>query len=307
MNPDFLKRKKTVNQQLVKTPVIVKSAITDDIEINEVELNLIRIQFIRHCTPITIKHCNPIDNYYRFELSTSTKSSTSTLVSFQIDGHVAMIIQEPLNASIELEDRIRVIVISFNHAVLKKTMKARYGLHYASILWQTEIKEDSSHHTLLHSLVAWIIQELEKNILPMYENWIHVEKALLELFIDNLDRRNSIRPEDYEIKRAWFAELEQWIANNLTDPIALDDLALVAGVSVRAIQKAFQEYRGCTPMKAVTQHRLVKAREMLMNPKQGMTVLDVAMNLGYLHPSRFASQYKKKFGENPSETLIRCR
>jgi len=285
----------------MKAPIIVKSAITDDIELNEIELNLIRIHFIRHSAPITIKHCRPKDNYYHFELS------APTLVSFKIDGHVAMIIQEPINARKETENRIRVIVISFNRSTLKKTMKARYGRHYASILWQTEIKEDSSHHTLLHSLVVWIIQELKTNVSPMYENWMHVEKALLELFIDNLDRRNSLRPEDYEIKRTWFTELEQWIANNLTDPIALDDLALVAGVSVRAIQKAFQEYRGCTPMKAVTQHRLVKAREILMNPKQGMTVLDVAMNLGYLHPSRFASQYKKKFGENPSETLAKYR
>ena len=301
MSSDFLERKTTINQQLVQAPIIVKSAITDDIELNEIELNLIRIHFIRHSDLITIKHCSPKDDYYHFELS------TPTLVSFKIDGHVAMIIQEPINVSKETENRIRIIVISFNLAVLKKTMKARYNRHFASILWRTEIKEDSSHHTLLHSLVTWIIAELEKNVSPMYENWMHVEKALLELFIDNLDRRNSLRPEDYEIKRTWFTELEQWIANNLTDPIALDDLALVAGVSVRAIQKAFKEYRGCTPMKAVTQHRLVKAREMLMNPKQGLTVLDVAMNIGYLHPSRFASQYKTKFGENPSETLAKYR
>ncbi len=299
MNPDSSNKDLRNGSSGNKTPETKKLKSSTVLEIHQVELNQTFLHYIRHSSPVAIDQYCKEENGYQFNLS------AASLKPVHLDGHSALLIQNAETGG--QPDRIRVIIIGFKPSVLQEAMKKRYGIHFASIPWIPIIQENSTHHTLLHSLAVWIIQEQVKSIDTDGENWLHVENALLELFIDNLDRRNATRPEEFEIKRTWFTELEQWIAANLNDPIVLDDLALVAGVSVRTIQKAFREYRQCTPMDAVAQQRLVKAREMLVNPGEAMTVLDVAMNLGYLHPSRFASQYKNKYGENPSETLSRCR
>jgi AraC-like DNA-binding protein len=41
----------------------------------------------------------------------------------------------------------------------------------------------------------------------------------------------------------------------------------------------------------------------LARPVPGASVTAVAMNFGFFHLGRFATSYRKRFGESPSETL----
>jgi transcriptional regulator GlxA family with amidase domain len=50
--------------------------------------------------------------------------------------------------------------------------------------------------------------------------------------------------------------------------------------------------------------RLDLARVMLMEARPGQTVLEIAMASGFSHVSRFAMEYRKRFQESPSETLL---
>jgi AraC-like DNA-binding protein len=78
------------------------------------------------------------------------------------------------------------------------------------------------------------------------------------------------------------------------------DFARMAGLSARSIQYAFQEHYGTTPMRYLRKVRLDRAREDL---RQGNgTVADIASYWGFSNLGRFAREYRREFGEFPSDT-----
>jgi AraC-like DNA-binding protein len=90
-------------------------------------------------------------------------------------------------------------------------------------------------------------------------------------------------------------------------PFTVADLAAIAGMSVRSLQEGFRRHLGCTPMAYLQQERLLRAHETLRRADPlRMTVAAVAHRWGFAHLGRFASAYRARFGEPPSDTLRRC-
>lgn len=83
------------------------------------------------------------------------------------------------------------------------------------------------------------------------------------------------------------------------------DLAKSMRVSRRTLELAFQQVIGVSPGRFILTQRLNRVRKALASDSGG--VIEVAAQTGFEHPSRFASQYKRLFGELPSETLQRAR
>ncbi|MFC7527723.1 AraC family transcriptional regulator [Actinoplanes sp. GCM10030250] len=82
------------------------------------------------------------------------------------------------------------------------------------------------------------------------------------------------------------------------------DLAVLSGMSVRSLQEGFRRHVGLAPMAYLQQIRLTRAREALRRGDPArITVATVAHRWGFAHLGRFASAYRKRFGESPSETL----
>lgn len=84
-------------------------------------------------------------------------------------------------------------------------------------------------------------------------------------------------------------------------------VAAHAGMSARALQRGFQEHVGCSPMDYLRDIRLKRARDALSaaDPSSELTVTQVALEAGFMHLGRFSVQYRRRFGESPSETLRR--
>jgi AraC-like DNA-binding protein len=82
------------------------------------------------------------------------------------------------------------------------------------------------------------------------------------------------------------------------------ELAAIAGMSVRSLQSGFRRHVGSAPMTYLQQVRLTRAHETLRGgDPAAITVAEVAHRWGFAHLGRFASAYRKRFGESPSETL----
>ena len=96
------------------------------------------------------------------------------------------------------------------------------------------------------------------------------------------------------------------IHNEPDQPYSVTDLARVAGMSVRSLQEGFRRHVGCAPMAYLQQVRLGRAHDALQraDPSQ-VTVAAIAHRWGFAHLGRFASVYRTKFGQSPSETLRR--
>lgn len=83
-------------------------------------------------------------------------------------------------------------------------------------------------------------------------------------------------------------------------------MAQHASIGVRALQSAFAIHLGVSPKEYLTNVRMQRAYdELRAAQRDAVTVSQVAARWGLGHPGRFASAYRKRFGELPSETLAK--
>jgi transcriptional regulator GlxA family with amidase domain len=94
---------------------------------------------------------------------------------------------------------------------------------------------------------------------------------------------------------------------HLDQPITLADLVSASGVPGRTLLKHFENRWGMSPMRYLRKARLEHAQAALLRAEPGDTVTQIAMSLGFHHLGRFASEYRRRFGESPSETRRRSR
>lgn len=108
-------------------------------------------------------------------------------------------------------------------------------------------------------------------------------------------------PAPYYVRR-----VEEFIHQHASDPISLEEMIAVSGVSARSLHTGFRRFRDTTPMTYLKNCRLVLAhRQLREGADSGLTVTEVALACGFTHLSKFARDYHERFGERPSATLKR--
>jgi AraC-like DNA-binding protein len=99
---------------------------------------------------------------------------------------------------------------------------------------------------------------------------------------------------------------EEYLMANLGNPISIADVAVVARMSARSLSRGFRRHRGTTIKGFIKERRLEAANRILLAAEPGETnVTRVALDLGFEQLGRFSGDYRKTFGELPSETLVR--
>jgi AraC family ethanolamine operon transcriptional activator len=91
-----------------------------------------------------------------------------------------------------------------------------------------------------------------------------------------------------------------------TDParVTVPELCSAAGVSERTLEYAFRDAVGAPPSSFIRHRRLHAVRhELLIAGTDEGSVGDIANRFGFLHLGRFATDYRRLFGELPSQTL----
>ena len=84
---------------------------------------------------------------------------------------------------------------------------------------------------------------------------------------------------------------------NLEREMAADFLAKQCGMSVPALEKTVKKYTGHGAMKYYNELKMRKATELL---KDGKSVKEVALSLGFSDQNYFSLRYKKWAGVPPS-------
>jgi AraC-like DNA-binding protein len=95
-----------------------------------------------------------------------------------------------------------------------------------------------------------------------------------------------------------------YVEDNATSDLTFSDLVEVSGVSARTLYSRFSEAYGLGPMAYLKRVRLMRCREdLLAADPDAKFVGDIAAKWGFYHLSSFARDYRRRFGELPSETL----
>jgi AraC family ethanolamine operon transcriptional activator len=137
------------------------------------------------------------------------------------------------------------------------------------------------------------------------------DAELLEELLATLGGAESFEPSRDERTRCEHRlivkQAEDHLIAHIDDHVSLSDLCRVTGVSERALQNAFKEAMGLTPLAYLTRVRLHRVREALLTGTQGTTTVTTeALRWGFWHFGDFSRTYRACFGELPSETLRRA-
>ena len=136
---------------------------------------------------------------------------------------------------------------------------------------------------------------------------LEIENSVAALFYAATQRASQAVEAGVGLARPnYLTRAEEHICANLSQPLSVLDVAAAAGVSPGTLSRAFQRHRGITTKRFIEQHRLNAVRETLLAAApESTTVTKVALKWGFTHMGRFAVNYRRAFGEKPSETLRR--
>ena len=112
---------------------------------------------------------------------------------------------------------------------------------------------------------------------------------------------SNLRRRDIAINK-----VVEFVRNTSTPTTELAQLCCIANVSARTLEYAFKERYGITPTTFVKRWNLNTARRQLLAASPVETNISIlSQNLGFVHQSQFAADYKNLFAELPSKTLKR--
>jgi AraC-like DNA-binding protein len=140
---------------------------------------------------------------------------------------------------------------------------------------------------------------------PSKPSLTHRESRVLSALVGAMNSCVTGRITPVSIQR--LNELEDWIDAHVGEAITLGRLCEVVQVGERSLQLAFQARRGMSPMRFVSERRLVAAQQRFSSARVDEDVTAIATSLGFTHFGRFSSAYRVAFGESPSQTLMRGR
>ncbi|WP_455922575.1 AraC family transcriptional regulator [Pseudomonas putida] len=126
--------------------------------------------------------------------------------------------------------------------------------------------------------------------------------ALLYGQPNNLQDGLNTPAQPRKISPFFVKRTEEFILAHAHEPLAIEQLAEHAGVSVRTLFAGFREYRGTSPMAFLRDVRMERVHQALRSPGQE-SVTDIALKWGFSHLGRFSQEYRKRYGELPSATL----
>ena len=170
------------------------------------------------------------------------------------------------------------------------------------------------HQKALGELKLW----LQENASAVFSSPLSPSlQSFMEQFISEVPRRflntidsfspiafrHSLRQRDRAIKK-----IKEFLTEFPDVPPTIADLCEVAQVSERTLEYAFQERYEMTPNTYLRFYRLNGVHKSLRAADPAFTtVTKVATDWGFWHFGHFTSNYRKLFGQLPSDTLKKPR
>jgi AraC family transcriptional regulator len=151
----------------------------------------------------------------------------------------------------------------------------------------------------LNSLLGLLLEELMRTqASPL------VVQALAHLIAVHLARSYGVTDEESHgsspsLPGHKLRQITDWMAEHTAEEFSLDRLAAQAGLSRFHFQRLFKAATGVAPSRYHIDLRINEARRLLRETK--MSVIDVALEVGYTNPSHFAQLFRRETGLSPSD------
>jgi AraC-like DNA-binding protein len=107
---------------------------------------------------------------------------------------------------------------------------------------------------------------------------------------------NSVDADRFVLSGRELGTVVDYMKSHLSMPVTLNTLSVLANVNRYQLIRSFKAAFGVTPARYHMQLRLIEARSRL---RRGVTVQDVAFDLGFFDQSHFINAFRKVLGVSP--------
>jgi len=162
------------------------------------------------------------------------------------------------------------------------------------------VRPDAALAARLEARLGPLVTEgRERSVHPAAER-----AAVLETLAATLDSVDpSVAPAPTVRLHAIYRRAIASIESDDDPMLTVVELAARLGVSTRTMRYAFRYALGLSPYQYMLRRRSTLVREALLDPSRPeRTVLDLLLAHGITHQGEFAGQYRRLFGETPSQT-----
>lgn len=138
-------------------------------------------------------------------------------------------------------------------------------------------------------------------------SWTELMTEIVVDIVDQANGRSLVLESSGSVTARRVRQAEDYMRAHLSEIATVSDVARVQGISSRSLEIAFQNELGLSPLSFLNSLRLSEARRMLLSDNEFSSVTEVCLACGIGHAGRFATTYRQRFAELPSETLSRKR
>jgi len=142
-----------------------------------------------------------------------------------------------------------------------------------------------------------IIDELESEVDTKKPGYRLISQSLLLLLIGKLSRWYTPQATDESQNLSKISDAIAHIEATFYEPLSIQTLARLAGLSERTFYRVFQNATGATPNQYLVTLRLSHVAELLRH--SDMSITNIAFECGFQDSSYMAKQFKAHFGMTP--------
>lgn len=279
-------------------------------EASRCELSDIALTYGRHGTGITIDV--PYNNTHSlvFAYAGSAEARTGRLRS-DIAGHRAFVASATRPVTLKYAPDFEQLILNVSQRSVTTNLEALIGapLSQPIIFKPTSNLRRTSARRLWEQLMS-LVERLGRHDGGHHQQiTAELEQAIILSFLTANESNYTplLMSEAAAAGRRPVHKVADYLEAYWDQPLTVEMLARVSGVSVRTLFHSFRGQFGYSPMEFVRRIRLERARQMLAGADPALSVTSVALSCGFGNLGHFAGYYKKAFGEAPSATLSRAR
>lgn len=272
---------------------------------NRCQLGDIALTYGRHGTRLRIE----IPNLNNYALLFSFRGGARAQVrrgEVEINGNRALLASVSQSVILDYSAEFEQLVLNISPIALERKLEALtgeavkerpiFGLH-------VNFRRPEAEN--VRKLFMFLVERLDSDTSSVHPVALaEFEQALVVSLLTANDNNYSLllrhlprSAAAWQVRRA-----EAYIEANWDQPLTIEALVLVTGVSARTLFHSFRKNRGYSPMDFVKRVRLDHARRMLQ-ADVSTSVTTVAFACGFGNLGHFSGYYRRAFGEMPSATL----
>ena len=277
-----------------------------NVELVENNVPGVPIRISKELIPSESLACCPIHIHDDIEILAGTGGQLDIMIDEQIiplrEGDVVIINRRVPHSTAHVLPYTTSILLQFRIEKLRADEFENVNKYLSLILADTEKKYTflPSERSVTRELFS-IIAHIHEESVQERDTYGIVIKGYMEVLLGLLYRHNILyRLEDgynkETVKRVW--PLIEYIDRHYPEPITLDTLSECLHLNREYVCRLFKEATGMPPIEYINYVRVLKAETLLTTTH--MSILEIAMNVGFSSASYFNRIFKKRRGISPS-------